>query len=466
MTDARLVPVPPTPGIEVILTDLARCVIGSDPSAHVAIDEPGVRGQHCVLEYHASRWVLVDADPTVLVNGRQLSSATRLFDRDVIAVSATLSWEFVSGELRTAELSMPLPVHRRKRRRRAEGFDTSRPKHRWSVFGFVMGSMFLVALAGVAVWYVRQPGSSTAGVLSDAQAIRFDSLLTTAYDHLERGNSLLELGIQGEAALEFARGINTLALSDLRNHPQVKPRILALESSVAAIYRARQLAVPEAYASVRSALSAEKIRAAVLSRDQFAHAFDLVSGAFQLRFGSAIVVVGRDHAEHLSLYGPGGALDLRTMGLTAEQVAFVIAQCHSYGIRVKDFSQDSILQRQVRAAVSAGLGERAGTGLHLHIDRFAARHDRWTIGARGGRASDQQKLQPRDAGERELRPVFEPSRFATLDQFIVDIRAVQAGVDQVVGPVFAQNRTVVTRHIGVSIAQHQLVLLFRSLGFR
>ena len=123
MTDARLVPVPPTPGTDVILTDLSRCVIGSDPSAQVAIDEPGVRGRHCVLEYHASRWVLIDSDPTVLVNGRQLAGATRLFDRDVIAVSATLSWEFVSGELRTAELPMPLAVRHDKRRRRAEGFD-------------------------------------------------------------------------------------------------------------------------------------------------------------------------------------------------------------------------------------------------------------------------------------------------------------------------------------------------------
>ena len=264
MTDARLVPVPPTPGTDVILTDLSRCVIGSDPSAQVAIDEPGVRGRHCVLEYHASRWVLIDSDPTVLVNGRQLAGATRLFDRDVIAVSATLSWEFVSGELRTAELPMPLAVRHDKRRRRVEGFDAPRRPHRWNVFGFVAAAMCFVALAGVAVWYVRQPASSTTGVLSDAQAIRFDSLLTAAYDHLERGNSLLKLNIQSEAALEFARGINTLGLSDLRNHPQVKPRILALESSVAAIHRERQV---------------ESCRFQPVSRSRFALALPAIGGA-------------------------------------------------------------------------------------------------------------------------------------------------------------------------------------------
>jgi hypothetical protein len=61
----------------------------------------------------------------------------------------------------------------------------------------------------------------------------------------------------------------------------------------------------------------------------------------------------------------------------------VVDACRQRGIRVKDFSQDSILQLQVAAAKRAGLLDRAGTGLHLHIDRFAGRRDRWTVTTSG-----------------------------------------------------------------------------------
>jgi hypothetical protein len=46
---------------------------------------------------------------------------------------------------------------------------------------------------------------------------------------------------------------------------------------------------------------------------------------------------------------------------------------------VKDFSADSVLQRQINSAIKAGLADRAGTGLHLHVDRFANRRDAFTI---------------------------------------------------------------------------------------
>ena len=39
-------------------------------------------------------------------------------------------------------------------------------------------------------------------------------------------------------------------------------------------------------------------------------------------------------------------------------------------MRVKDFSTDAVLQAQIRAAYDAGRGDRAGTALHLHVDRF------------------------------------------------------------------------------------------------
>jgi hypothetical protein len=49
------------------------------------------------------------------------------------------------------------------------------------------------------------------------------------------------------------------------------------------------------------------------------------------------------------------------------------------GIRVKDFSDDAVLRAQIRSAHAAGLSARAGTGLHLHVDRFPNRRDRWTV---------------------------------------------------------------------------------------
>lgn len=336
---------------------------------------------HSALERHDGRWLVVDASPGVCVNGQSIVGVTRLFDRDVLALSVDQQWEFVSGETRTREMPVAAAAVSLRSRRAAEGLRAPTPKRSWRLVALASVAALCVAAAVWGVWYAEQQRRENDTLMSDQQAIRFDSLLVVAYDHLERGNSLLELRVPDEAALEFARGINTLALSDLRAHPQVRPRIEALESTVAAIYRAQQLAVPEAYAGSRATMSADKLRNAVLSRDQFAHAFDLVSAAFRLKYRTPIVVVGRDHAEHLALYGPGGALDLRSMTMSPDQVAFVITQCRSYGIRVKDFSQDSILQRQVRAAVNAGLAERAGTGLHIHIDRFADRRDRWTISA-------------------------------------------------------------------------------------
>ncbi|MBL0173360.1 MAG: FHA domain-containing protein [Gemmatimonadaceae bacterium] len=381
MMGARLEPVPPTPGESVRLDDRTRCIVGTASDADVRLDDPHVRAHHCRLECRDDRWLILDGDPTVTVNGHALTGPMRLFDRDVITLSSAHQWEFVSGERRTVELPIPGARQVPRRRRPTDGFELPRRPFPWRVAGMVSAACLLAAVALFALWYFRRATADPDAILSDRQAIRFDSLLVVAYDHLERGNSLLELGIRDDAAQEFARGINTLALSDLRDHPQVRPRILALESSVAAMYRERRLVVPDAYVGARSSMSADKIRTAALSRNQFSHAFDLVSGAFRLRFGASIVVVGRDHAEHLTLYGEGGALDLRSLTMSAEQVAFVITQCRSYGIRVKDFSQDSILRRQVDAAVRAGLPDRAGTGLHLHIDRFADRRDRWTIGA-------------------------------------------------------------------------------------
>ena len=382
MTHASLVPLHEPDAAPVSLLDRASLTVGRDSTCDVVLIESATAERQFTLERVDGRWLVTHAATGVSVNGIPVVGATRLFDRDIIASAPSYRWEFISGEQRTVEMPrLPLLDGPSSNRRKREFASSRRPLPVTSIALAILAVVLVVA--GVVILrYGPQRAESALAVLSDAQASRFDSLLVVAYDHLERGNSLLELGIRDEAAREFARGINTLALSDLRNHPQVKPRIAALEASIASIYRARQLTVPEAYAGASAAISADKMRNASLSREQFAHAFELVSSAYRLRFRQTIVVVGRDHPEHLALYGAGGALDLRSMFMTPEQIAYVIAQCRSFGIRVKDFSQDSILRLQVAAAIRAGVAERAGTGLHLHIDRFADRRDRWTIGAK------------------------------------------------------------------------------------
>ena len=116
-----------------------------------------------------------------------------------------------------------------------------------------------------------------------------------------------------------------------------------------------------------------------LTSDQFKQAVDEAQLAFQAQFQRAFEITGRDHPEHLSLYGPGSAFDVRTRDLSASQVQFLIQRFGERGIRVKDFSLDAVLLAQIQAAIKRGVPDRAGTGKHLHIDRFRDRRDKYTV---------------------------------------------------------------------------------------
>ena len=383
MPEPSLTPVPPAPGAPVVLGSRSPFWIGSAPDSGLPILVPGVAARHVALVEREDGW-WVSASAPAGINGRPLTQMARLADGDVITVATDYAYRFSSGEAAPAVAPAP-PAHapRRKKRSRPPRAPGTGPSPR--LIATVAGIVLLLAAAGAAIWFAAFRSDRSAGVMTDAQALALDSLLVTAYDHIERGNTLLELGLADVAAGEFARGINTLALSGLRDHPAVKPRITALEASVAGIYRERKLQVPRAYANApaAAAVAPDRVRPASLSAGEFAAAFAAVAGAFEARFGDAITVTGRDHAEHVGLYGRGGALDLRTRTMTDDQVQFVVAECRSRGIRVKDFSQDAVLQRQIAAATKAGLLDRAGTGLHLHIDRFANRRDRWTASRPG-----------------------------------------------------------------------------------
>jgi hypothetical protein len=188
------------------------------------------------------------------------------------------------------------------------------------------------------------------------------------------------------------------------------------------------------------------MRQASLSRQQFATAFTFIATQFQAKFGEPIVVTGRDHAEHVALYGPGGALDLRSGTMTPGEIGWLIDECHIHHIRVKDFSRDSVLRAQVEAAQRAGLIGREGTGLHLHIDRFAGRADQWTVpvlpSVGPGGASHQEELQARHPGEAELAAILQRMRLPAGEQLVVHVGAVEARIDQEEPTVLAHDRTV------------------------
>ena len=440
MPTPSLAPVAPTRGVPLTLGGVSPAWIGSAPDAALQLLLPGVADRHVALTEREDGWWLTPGRGATLLNGVPLSGAQALADGDVIEVAPGYRYRFTSGAAEAAAAPLPsAPAQPRARKKRPKPLGRARTSRPIAPIAVALVAVLLVAGAAGAIWFGLFRAEKAGGVLSDEQGMQVDSLMVVAYDHVERGSTLLELGLADAAADEFARGVNTLALSSYRNHPTVKPRIEALEASVAAIYRDRKLTVPPKYAASRATLRPDQLRQASLSPAQFAAAFGQVASGFEARFGSAIAVTGRDHAEHLSLYGPGGALDLRSRTMTPEEVAFVVSECRSRGIRVKDFSQDSILQRQIAAATKAGLLDRAGTGLHLHIDRFANRRDSWTV------SLHLEELEPAHVGDGDLVAVPERVMLPAVERFVVDPRAVEARVDEEEAAVAPDDRAVVAR---------------------
>lgn len=384
----RLVPVAPTPGPEVPIHETPFW-IGASQDAALPVFLPGVAARHvAIVEREDGLWVapVRAALPRPEVNGAGITDPVRLRHGDVLRVAPGAAYRFDSGRPaaapRPAEAAPlppppPPPPPRAKKKPRARW---RRP--RWTQVAVAIAILLLLGAAGVLVYALTRP--DTVQPLSEADALEYDRLIALSYEHVERGATLLELGIPQEALREFARATRVLETSRLRDNAWVRPQIATLERTIAAVYREKRVAVPPGYRDVpraapRSAPAAPVRPGSQLSTAEFARRFESVQQQFQARFGRRITVTGRDHAEHLSLYGSGGALDLRVRDLSREQIDFAIQALRAEGIRVKDFSTDQVLQAQVASARRAGLHDRAGTGLHLHIDRFVSRRDRWTV---------------------------------------------------------------------------------------
>ena len=386
--DPRLVPVAPTQGTPRSIA-LTPFWIGSSPDSALPLQLPGVAARHAAVMEREDGFYLspvANVYPAPLLNGRAVTGLTRMQNGDVIQIVQGVEWRLETGE--------PLPVaaaeadegdafvpvagrsgKKKKRKARRSGGGRGRSM---AVWGAVLALVALVVVAGVVV-YRGATSESRVTPLSDTDAALFDSLLLVSYDHMERGSTLLDMGLSDQALQEFARSTNVVETSRLRDNPWVKPRIAALEATIGEIYRTRSINVPAQYRNAKATVSTASALKAQLSAADFAARFGAMETRFVARFHRDVVVTGRDHAEHLSLYGKGGAIDMRVNDLSREQVQWIVANCRAAGIRVKDFSTDSVLQAQIQSAIKAGLADRAGTGVHLHVDRFADRRDRFTV---------------------------------------------------------------------------------------
>jgi hypothetical protein len=376
-----LIPRPPQRP-EPIPIGLGPLWLGSGEGATHRVFLPGVADRHAAVVERADGYWVIPGAGRALVNGTAIGSGVLLHNGDVIELTPGCAFRFDVGVAEAPPSPVPAkepaaPSGRapRKRPQRMRASNRYPPLVRLSI-----GVAALLVVASLALLYRAATHRSAAEQLSSEDAALFDSLLVVAYDHIERGSTLLEIGASAPALQDFAAGVNTLKTSRLRDHPYIRPRIEALEASVAAIYREKRIEVPLAYRNANRPveLVSRSLRAA-LSTSEFAARFADVRRQFQQRFRDTLIITGTDHAEHVSLYGRGGAMDIRARTLSADQTRFVVGACRAVGIRVKDFSQDSVLQRQIQSAIRAGLPDRAGTGVHLHIDRFANRRDAFTV---------------------------------------------------------------------------------------
>jgi hypothetical protein len=391
-TRPRLVPLAPTRGSEAPL-GASPFWVGTGAGCGLRLHLPGVADRHlALLEREDGIWLVPvrAVHPAPRINGSPVAAEVRLRAGDVVELVPGASYRFATGErpapraapAPTPALTPPPPRRSNVRERIARRFRRRGGSGLLSPVARVVMVAALLLVIGSGVMLVRafRAGSAARPPLSEDDAEYFDALTLTAYEHVERGTTLLEMGLADPALKEFARALNTLETSRLRNDRAVRRTVSALESAIAEIYRAKRIRVPGRYAAApRTFATPRPAMHGAMSPDQFAERFARVQQRFSERFGRPLVVTGRDHAEHLSLYGSGSALDLRVRDLSRDQVGFAIAAMREEGIRVKDFSDDAILRAQIRSAHAAGLSDRAGTGLHLHVDRFPKRQDRWTV---------------------------------------------------------------------------------------
>lgn len=392
----RLAPAAPTRGDGAVV-DRSPFWIGSAASSGLRLHLPGIAERHASITEREDGFYLTPYSgvTTVRVGGHGISAATRLSDADVIEFAPAARYEFVTGANRAKPVAAadPEPVYAPEAPRRARWWKRRRRAGSTGV-GFPIWAWLAIALivaagaygASLLVTTIRSAASSPDGPppLTEAEGRLYDSLMVESTRSLERGATLLDLGLQEEGLRQLADAITVLDASPLARNPWVEPSINTVAKAVRDVYQAHRLNPPAGLRRAGGKLAdLSKTLSSNLTAEQFRQAVDRVQDAFEVAHQRRFTITGQDHAEHVSLYGKGSALDIRVRDLSTEQVRFLIDGFGRAGIRVKDFSTDAILQAQIQAARARGWDDRAGTGLHLHIDRFRDRRDRWTVTSGG-----------------------------------------------------------------------------------
>jgi hypothetical protein len=363
-----------------VLIDRSPFWIGSGARCALRLWHPSVQEQHvAVLEEADGRYLIPGAGRT-LVNGAPLIDDWRLESSVRVELSPGVSVVIEleasaapSGTVAPPILRPPPPPPPKRRRR------DWRPHWQVPWRALLVGSVVLSLVGGGGYLLWRASHVRPDGTLTEEEQLTVDSLLSISYEHIERGYMLRRIGETAMSRGEFDAALAVIQRHPLSRRDDVKDRLYALARVIDALDPERQLAGRLRRPRPRSL--AEVGLGATLTRAQFTEAWEQVQQEFQTAFpGRALTVTGTDHAEHLQLYGPGGALDVRTRDLTDEQIAFVVDACRRAGIRVKDFSREAVMRSQAERARALGRADLASTGVHLHIDRFGLRRDRWTVG--------------------------------------------------------------------------------------
>lgn len=389
----RLVPIRPTQA-EPTTIDRSPWWIGSSSGSSLRLYLPGIAEKHASVTEREDGFYLspFSSATTVKVDGRAISGPTKLVDAAVIEFAPAARFEFVTGAPRVKPVEPepePEPVEAEPVRRKKWWKRRRRPKSRQA--GFPLWGWIAVLLlggaaiaAGVVLFRtIRSATTDSSGPppLTEVEGRMYDSLMVEATRSIERGATLLDLGLQEEALRQFASAITSLEASPIGRNQWVEQSINTVAKTVRDIYESKRLNPPTGLRDATGKLAdLSKTLSANLTAEQFRQAVDGVQSLFEGTYERKFTITGQDHPEHVSLYGTGSAMDIRVRDLTSEQTSFLITAFSRSGIRVKDFSTDAILQAQIQAARARGWNDRAGTGLHLHIDRFRDRRDRWTVG--------------------------------------------------------------------------------------
>ncbi len=392
MPAPRLVPVAPTQGSPTAI-DRSPFWLGSAASSALRLYLPGIAEKHASISEREDGYYLSPHSSATVVrlDGRPISGPTKLIDAAVIDLGPTARFEFVTGAPRAKpaeeEPAEPIyegaPARKRpwwKRPRRPKSKRVGFPIWGWVAIALIVGA---VGYGGVVLVRIIQTGSQDQGgppPLTEIEGRIYDSLMLESTRNIERGATLLDLGLTDEALRQFAEAITILEASPIARNEWVAQSINTVAKTVQDIYQQARLRPPSGLrASTGKATDLSRALSSNLTADQFQTAIGAVQSSFEANYQRRFTITGQDHAEHVSLYGPRSAIDIRVRDLTQAEIAFLIGAFGRAGIRVKDFSKDAILQAQIRAAMARGWSDRAGTGLHLHVDRFRDRRDKWTV---------------------------------------------------------------------------------------